>query len=86
MGVLPTATTEPFTGKLKFLMEKFTSKYIQNGGVTKSPHLTAATYCAFSSQNTDDKRLDHVCCNKGGTLNVLTWIEPFELTLGGRRK
>ena len=35
-----------------------------------------------SSRNTDDECLDHLCCRKGGTLNVLMQIEPFELALG----
>ena len=35
-----------------------------------------------SSRNTDDKCLDHLCCRKGVTLNVLMQIEPFELALG----
>ena len=38
-----------------------------------------------SSQNTDDECLDYLHCRSGGTLNVVTQIEPFELVFGGRR-
>ena len=38
-----------------------------------------------SSRNADDEHLNHLRCKKGGDVNILTLIEPFELALGGRR-
>ena len=63
----------PLQASLNFLRKR---SFIYIDGLRKSPEQTAATNLL---------RLNDLQCKKGGTLNALARIEPFELALGRRR-
>ena len=72
----------PLSSNLHFPQKRSVPKY--NGSVTKLSEQWQLI--ALSLNQNDDERVNHLRYKKGGTLNVLTWIEPFELVLDGRRR